>query len=56
MCATPPRDTGWPANAGASGERYILGSENLTLAQILQKLAAITGRKAPTMRLPYAVA
>src|SRR5262249_21011052 len=32
------------------------GSENLTLAQILQKLAAITGRKAPTMRLPYAVA
>jgi len=41
---------------GRSGERYILGSENLTLAQILQKLAAITGRKAPTMQLPYAVA
>jgi dihydroflavonol-4-reductase len=41
---------------GRSGERYILGSENLTLAQILQKLAAITGRKAPTMKLPYAVA
>ena len=41
---------------GRSGERYILGSENLTLAQILQKLAAITGRKAPAMRLPYAVA
>ena len=41
---------------GRSGERYILGSENLTLAHILQKLAAITGRKAPTMRLPYAVA
>ena len=41
---------------GRIGERYILGSENLTLAQILQKLAAITGRKAPTMRLPYAVA
>jgi dihydroflavonol-4-reductase len=41
---------------GRPGERYILGSENLTLAQILQKLAAITGRKAPTMRLPYAVA
>ena len=32
---------------GRPGERYILGSENLTLAQILQKLAAITGRKAP---------
>ncbi len=41
---------------GEPGERYILGSENLTLAQILQKLAAITGRKAPTVRLPYAVA
>jgi dihydroflavonol-4-reductase len=41
---------------GRVGERYILGSENLTLAQILQKLAAITGRKAPAIRLPYAVA
>jgi dihydroflavonol-4-reductase len=41
---------------GRSGERYILGSENLTLAQILQTLAKITGRKAPTMQLPYAVA
>lgn len=41
---------------GRPGERYILGSENLTLAQILRKLAKITGRKAPTMRLPYAVA
>jgi dihydroflavonol-4-reductase len=41
---------------GRAGERYILGSENLTLAQILEKLAAITGRKAPSVRLPYAVA
>ena len=41
---------------GRVGERYILGSENLTLAQILQKLAALTGRKAPSLRLPYAVA
>ena len=41
---------------GKPGERYILGSENLTLAQILQKLAKITGRKAPTVRLPYGVA
>jgi dihydroflavonol-4-reductase len=41
---------------GTPGERYILGSENLTLAQILQKLAKITGRKAPSIRLPYAVA
>jgi dihydroflavonol-4-reductase len=41
---------------GRPGERYILGSENLTLAQILQQLAKITGRKAPTLRLPYLVA
>jgi dihydroflavonol-4-reductase len=41
---------------GVPGERYILGSENLTLAEILQKLAKITGRKAPTTQIPYAVA
>jgi dihydroflavonol-4-reductase len=41
---------------GRPGERYILGSENLTLAQILAKLAEITGRKPPRLRLPYAVA
>ena len=41
---------------GRPGERYILGSENLTLAQILQLLAQISGKKAPTVRLPYAVA
>jgi dihydroflavonol-4-reductase len=33
-----------------------LGGENLTLQQILSKLAAASGRKAPTMRVPYAVA
>src|ERR1022692_1045000 len=41
---------------GRAGERYILGSENLTLAQILAELAAIAGRPAPTVQLPYAVA
>jgi dihydroflavonol-4-reductase len=41
---------------GRDGERYILGSENLTLGQILKELAAITGRKAPTVELPYFVA
>ncbi len=54
------RDTAeghWQAcEHGVPGERYILGSENLTLAQILEKLAGITGRKAPTIRLPYLVA
>ncbi|HEX3744038.1 MAG TPA: hopanoid-associated sugar epimerase [Bryobacteraceae bacterium] len=41
---------------GKVGERYILGAENLTLAQIFEKLAHLTNRKAPTVRLPYAVA
>jgi dihydroflavonol-4-reductase len=38
------------------GERYILGGENLTLKQILDKLAAITTLPSPSIRLPYAVA
>src|SRR5450755_3084619 len=41
---------------GRPGERYILGGENLTLKQILDKLAAITALPSPTIRLPYAVA
>jgi dihydroflavonol-4-reductase len=41
---------------GRAGERYILGSQNLTLSKILEALARITGRKAPHTRLPYAVA
>lgn len=41
---------------GKAGERYILGCQNLTLAQILAKLAGLTGRKAPALKLPYAVA
>lgn len=41
---------------GRAGERYILGGENLTLKQILDKLASITGLPSPTLKLPYAVA
>jgi dihydroflavonol-4-reductase len=41
---------------GRSGERYILGGENLTLKQILDKLAAITGLPSPSVRVPYMVA
>jgi len=44
------------AERGRPGERYIVGSENLTLAEILQKLARLTGREAPRVKLPYAVA
>jgi len=38
------------------GERYILGGENLTLKQILDKLAELTGLPSPTMKVPHAVA
>jgi dihydroflavonol-4-reductase len=41
---------------GRSGERYILGGENLTLKQILDKLAAITGLPSPRVRVPYVMA
>jgi dihydroflavonol-4-reductase len=41
---------------GVIGERYILGSENLTLSQILRELSRITDRKAPTIKLPYSAA
>src|ERR1700674_105733 len=41
---------------GRSGERYILGGENLTLKQILDRLAVITGLKSPTLKRPYVFA
>jgi dihydroflavonol-4-reductase len=41
---------------GRAGERYILGGQNLTLKQILDKLADFTGIPSPTVRVPHAVA
>jgi len=41
---------------GQSGHRYILGGENLTFKQILDKMAEITGLPSPTMKIPFAVA
>ena len=41
---------------GKSGERYILGGENLTLKQILDKLGEITGLPSPKVRVPYVMA
>ena len=41
---------------GRTGERYILGGENLTLKQILDRLAAITGLPSPRVKLPYVFA
>jgi len=41
---------------GTPGERYILGGENLTLKQILDRMSAITGLPSPTMKVPHSVA
>jgi dihydroflavonol-4-reductase len=38
---------------GRPGERYILGNQNVTLKQMLDMLAAITGLKAPSVRVPH---
>jgi dihydroflavonol-4-reductase len=37
---------------GAIGERYILGSENLMLGELLALVAQCVGRRPPTIRLP----
>jgi dihydroflavonol-4-reductase len=40
---------------GQTGERYILGNQNLTLKEILDKLAEITGLSAPKSAIPYQI-
>jgi dihydroflavonol-4-reductase len=42
------------AEVGRAGERYILSGRFLDLEEIIRKLAAATGVKAPTARLPFA--
>ena len=37
---------------GKTGERYILGGEDLTLKEILTEIAMICGRRPPLLRLP----
>jgi dihydroflavonol-4-reductase len=44
------------AERGRPGERYILGARNMTLREILETLARLSGRPAPRVRIPYAVA
>jgi dihydroflavonol-4-reductase len=44
------------AERGRIGERYIFGGENLTLKQVLALLAGVSGRKAPRLRVPHALA
>ena len=41
---------------GKPGERYILGGENLTLKQVLDLLAEVTGLPGPKFKTPYAIA
>jgi dihydroflavonol-4-reductase len=40
---------------GRIGESYILGAENLSLRQILDSVAGITGGRKPLLRLPHGV-
>ncbi|MBI1735304.1 MAG: NAD-dependent epimerase/dehydratase family protein [Candidatus Rokubacteria bacterium] len=44
------------ATRGRVGDRYILGHANLSLVAIGRLLAEITGRRAPWLRVPYALA
>jgi dihydroflavonol-4-reductase len=44
------------AETGRIGERYILGGENMALAEILAEVAGAVGRRPPRLKIPYAVA
>ena len=44
------------AEKGKVGERYLLGAENLTLKQLLDTLAKITGLAAPSWKIPHGMA
>src|SRR6266481_4232394 len=41
------------ADKGRIGERYILGGENMTLAEILGEIAEVVGRRPPRLRVPH---
>ena len=43
------------AERGRVGEKYILGNRNMTLKEMLDELAAITGLPAPRLRVPHAL-
>jgi dihydroflavonol-4-reductase len=43
------------AEHGEIGERYILGGENMSLAEILGEVARLTGRRPPMLKIPYTV-
>lgn len=41
---------------GRSGERYILGNENLTFGDLVTRISRLAGRRAPNVQLPLWVA
>jgi dihydroflavonol-4-reductase len=41
---------------GRRGELYILGNVNVTMRELLEALAQVSGRRAPWLRLPYPLA
>jgi len=43
------------AEKGRIGERYILGGENMALAEILAGVAQAVGRRPPRLRVPHSV-
>jgi dihydroflavonol-4-reductase len=43
------------AENGRIGERYILGGENMALAEILAEVAQTVGRRPPRLRVPHSV-
>jgi len=44
------------AEKGRVGERYLFGAENLTLKELLDTLAKLTGLAAPSMKIPHGLA
>lgn len=44
------------AERGRLGEKYILGGENLSLAELFERLARLSGIPAPRFKVPYAIA
>src|SRR5262249_25606103 len=44
------------SDKGKIGERYLLGGENLTLKEVLDQLAKITGLAAPKLKIPHGLA
>jgi dihydroflavonol-4-reductase len=44
------------AKRGRIGEKYILGGDNLTLAELFERLARLSGIPAPRVKIPYPIA